>query len=414
MSETSTILRNSTVRSADTDTSTTTATPKTTTSSPSEAALASLKASAASLATSTHQQFVLEYGSKLINFAAKVSRQEKILKAFDDPTHIARSARIAFKLNASTTVAETPEFATATVATNALVERFQLDLTTQIRTVATLELTQHRQNCARHLIKSVFSWAKISAILAASNDAANDIVYYPFVVAAVNKQPIRDIISTLLPDDRSGLAMIISFTGPIVTGVVLHENDQTREFAEIVNSVFGNCITTFSRVEKENNGIEAVRQFLQASTILDATAAAAMIVDAEPSVDPVILQSMIQKAVKKELKSTNKATTNSGSSDNKQINNSTEKNGRRGATGASEKKKSGKTDGSTTTNNNKKASNTTSQRNKSKNNTAANTPAASATDLTPATKRGQSNNSRRPLRKKQRNTTAEKKTQRKN
>jgi uncharacterized protein with HEPN domain len=51
-----------------------------------------------------------------------VHHQQVVTASFDDDTQIPRSARVAFKLNASQSVAGTAKFLAATEATNAVIK----------------------------------------------------------------------------------------------------------------------------------------------------------------------------------------------------------------------------------------------------------------------------------------------------
>jgi hypothetical protein len=67
----------------------------------------------------------------------------------DNDTCIPKSARVAFKLNASEIVTGTPEFLAATDATNAAIATFQMAIAAQVKAVAGLELTAAKFGCAK-------------------------------------------------------------------------------------------------------------------------------------------------------------------------------------------------------------------------------------------------------------------------
>jgi hypothetical protein len=93
-----------------------------------EAAVAHLRLIAVSLSRHAFQDIIVKLGNDIILATSKVHHQQVITASFDDDTRIPRSARVAFKLNASQSVA-------GTEATNAVIATFQAAIAAQVKLV---------------------------------------------------------------------------------------------------------------------------------------------------------------------------------------------------------------------------------------------------------------------------------------
>jgi hypothetical protein len=175
-----------------------------------EAAVAHLRSIAVSLSRHAFQDIIVELGNDIILATSKVHHQQVITASFNDDTRIPRSARVAFKLNASQSVAGTAKFLAAMEATNAVIATFQTAIAAQVKLVAGWELEAAILGHAKLIYRSICIWAKTFAILSRRTDNAT----FPtlqFTRVAASQADMKPLLEDL--DDATQKTIKLEYLG---------------------------------------------------------------------------------------------------------------------------------------------------------------------------------------------------------
>jgi hypothetical protein len=272
-----------------------------------EAAVAHLRLIAESLSRHAFQDIIVELGNEIILATNKVHRQQAITASFDDDTRIPKSARVAFKLNASETVAGTAKFLAATEATNAAIAMFQTTIAAQVKVVAGLELT-----AAKLIYRSICIWAKIFAVLSRRTDETFPILQFTRVAAS--QYDMKPLLVDL--DDETRDTIELKFLGAIaasakVDNTPLAANQMSAElleFTKTVGQTVAETIEAFEKAQQDNRAREMARALASCARTQSATIAAASNIDNDLSASPATLQSLVASEVARAIKAANKAT----------------------------------------------------------------------------------------------------------
>ena len=420
---------------------------------PTTAATIYLSTFAASLPSPTHQQLFLDHGKQIIIAYAKTRRQEALVTTLQEPGHIPRSARLAFTLNASKSVAETADFKAASDATTAAVDAFQTAATAQIIAVARLELTSVQTDTAHKIYTTICTIAKALVLLAGTPENATGSTIRKWVQSAVTPSPVNKLLQCCDITSRSKIFMDIvgmdmqqisaaannvnmndiDNNAAALSAFSVADDQSSNDFAIAVEHLIWGSFQAYLKKEFDLKALANANKFIQSTSLGTATDAAAMVIDSEPAVNAATLQSLIAAAVKKELQKS------TGAGNSKKSAGSISKNNVRGAANrASLKNKSSSNGGANSTSSKPLVTATTTstttrgrtrnnspaqqrQRNNNNNNNNNNTNATPSTTSqrrgvrngaassdaasTDASKRGGRDNTKRPLRKKSRSNS---------
>jgi hypothetical protein len=300
--------------------------------SPIESARKHISSIVASLALPT-QQLANHWGVRIISLHSKIKQQEKTLLPFTNPDFIPRSARVAFQLGGSKQVTGLADYTALVTDTSTLVTDFQKAIRDKIVAVANLELSVSKEAKATAIVEAVVTYAHLFH-LAECGLAPTTLEHYTYVLPVLAAARARALGSTCLSDE--------AIQKLLLEQIGAAPNRSVESYT--INSIFAaNCSELFYEPSKvfdsaihTANCAAAARLFADRSLNDRVSIDTSIVLDAEPTVAPASLDSLIQQAVKKHTK----ALTSTIGRLEKSL--QTAKNSGRGAaqTGASLKKKS--------------------------------------------------------------------------
>ena len=250
----------------------------------------------ASLALPT-QQLANHWSVNIITLHSKIKQQEKTLLPFSNPDFIPRSARVAFHLGGSKQVTGLAEHTALVTATSTLVTTFQKAIRDKIVAVANLELSALQKAKETAIAEAVVTYAHIFH-LADCGVAPTTMEHYTYV------KPVLAVARGTGTISLSAAAITQLLLDKI--GVAPARSDASYT----INTVFAaNCTNLFYQPSKvfddaihAANCAAAARAFAEQSLSDRISTATSMVIDDEPTVNPASLNSLIDKAVKKQTK----------------------------------------------------------------------------------------------------------------
>jgi hypothetical protein len=316
-----------------------TTTPPSSAVPPSQVAQERIASALMSLNTLVHP-IAKSWSDKVIKLHSKISRQTQTLEAMAKPEYIPRSARIGFELTGSQMVNRLPAFTALSTRAKDTVALFHQEAKKIVFEAATMELAALKKAKSTAMVHGVILFGQVYIwSTGGSEPKPNILLHYVSTVLVAMANHIATNV-----DPEAQKQIFESLTGFKLPLPALDTNEfraeDLRLFTAFCKRLFIAPSLGFDETERLNKLSLAVNTFNTLQLTEEATSNTVLTMDAEASLQPAQLQSLITTSLNKELV-TLRATVKRLEKAASTTNNSemTEKNKGRGASGASLKKK---------------------------------------------------------------------------
>ena len=269
--------------------------------SPLTVARAQLRSGLPSLAQSTHT-VVQHFFNSLIALWITFSQKKKALQLFENDSFIPTSARLSVELTGSAAIRDTPEFQALSLKTKESVSFFQQSVKQHMKDALGLELKQLTTLGTTLLVEGVVKLIRLSRF-AASGAFPNPeellgqafrTLRHPSCTHPLTQS--IDLVNSEL-EKQTGAEL----TDQLVDGATIN-----NDLFMAIHSVLLKPLIKFTEAEKHNilqAKIKKESELILKETI---TAATAMELEKEPSIDPVMLNELVSTMVARALTSKQK------------------------------------------------------------------------------------------------------------
>ena len=250
---------------------------------------------------STTKSFAVDLCHKLVKLKNLEKRYETSLKKFDDEDYIPRSARISFVLRGSSRLENNPELEVLQSETAALVTTFQATLKEKIKSTTILERDSTRLDLRTLFCQSCKQLAQITYIL--NGKTATDEQIHNLAIYSVEKnEKCMKYTTCTTASFRSDFKKANDETYDHDPRTIVLSNE-FKEYSSFLQHYLERIFfQSWRSVSFASIKIDRSKQSAKFITELNATSsndASQMIVDNEPTVNPKLLQDLIDQAVLK-------------------------------------------------------------------------------------------------------------------
>jgi hypothetical protein len=263
--------------------------------SPLVSAKAALRSGLQSLTTSIHS-IVEHFSNQLIVLHTKLIQKKKTLKTFDDESFIPRSARVSIELTASVAVRETPEFGQLSARVREHTLQYQADVKQCMKESLELEVMQLINEGTSVIVRAVVKHIRLSSLADSGTPKTAEEIH--MIASSVLGHPSFKHDFTV--SKELVITELEKYTG-VTTNRLNPVPTIDNTFRTQLRNVYIAPLEQFDKAEKLNKLAVALKTATELELGEEITGATAMVLDKEPSVDPVLLEELIESVMNRKL-----------------------------------------------------------------------------------------------------------------